>query len=321
MHLQNKLIYSLLFLSCFTGGSVLPAVQSYIPFIPPAGSAALAVTEKQPAMNELHLLKTSYPDVRFAMEYDPSEGDWCLSVTSYKKTTKLYRAGGRYVTAAQLPSKDKFQLVLYPYERVLENPADFSTAEIAHIKSYSSGSSRADNTETSTALFSAIYDAPTRIETESHLKTITFLGRPTTVHEFIVQPLMRVEKRIKQLALTNSEVAGFCNTLLSADSYSWRSVRDTDSRSFHSYGIAVDILPKEWGDKILYWKYEQDKNGDTWMLTPLSDRWMPPAPVIKAFEDEGFIWGGRWIIWDNMHFEYHPELIKAGSDSSTVGAY
>ena len=23
---------------------------------------------------------------------------------------------------------------------------------------------------------------------------------------------------------------------------------------------------------------------------------------------EGFIWGGYWAIWDNMHFEYHPEL-------------
>ena len=37
----------------------------------------------------------------------------------------------------------------------------------------------------------------------------------------------------------------------------------------------------------------------------------PPAAVIKAFEDEGFIWGGRWAIWDNMHFEYHPELFVA----------
>lgn len=311
----------MLIFSCFAGGRVLPAVQPYIPFIPPAGSAALAATESLPAMNELHLLKSAYPDVRFTMEYDPSEGDWCLSVTSYGKTTKLYRAGGRYITAPQLPAKENFQLVLYPYERVLEDPAGFSPEEIAHIKSYSSESSRAAGAATSTALFSAIYDAATRNETESHLRTITFLGRQTTVHERIIQPLMRVEAKIKRLARTDPDVASFCDTLLSADSYAWRSVRDTDSRSFHSYGIAVDILPKGWGGRILYWKYEQDKNGDTWMLTPLADRWMPPQPVIKAFEDEGFIWGGRWVVWDNMHFEYHPELIKAGCNSSAVGAY
>jgi hypothetical protein len=30
--------------------------------------------------------------------------------------------------------------------------------------------------------------------------------------------------------------------------------------------------------------------------------------VIKAFEDEGFIWGGKWEQYDNMHFEYRPEM-------------
>jgi hypothetical protein len=31
--------------------------------------------------------------------------------------------------------------------------------------------------------------------------------------------------------------------------------------------------------------------------------------VIRAFEGEGFIWGGKWPWFDTMHFEYHPELI------------
>ena len=46
------------------------------------------------------------------------------------------------------------------------------------------------------------------------------------------------------------------------------------------------------------------------MLTPLTSRWMPPYEIINIFEEEGFIWGGKWLIWDNMHFEYRPELIK-----------
>ena len=45
------------------------------------------------------------------------------------------------------------------------------------------------------------------------------------------------------------------------------------------------------------------------MILPLEKRWMPPAQIIKIFEEEGFIWGGKWTIYDNMHFEYHPELI------------
>ena len=34
-----------------------------------------------------------------------------------------------------------------------------------------------------------------------------------------------------------------------------------------------------------------------------------PAAIVKAFEDEGFIWGGKWHEYDLMHFEYRPELI------------
>ena len=44
------------------------------------------------------------------------------------------------------------------------------------------------------------------------------------------------------------------------------------------------------------------------MLVPLENRWKPPEMVIKAFEQEGFIWGGKWPLYDNMHFEYRPEL-------------
>ena len=51
------------------------------------------------------------------------------------------------------------------------------------------------------------------------------------------------------------------------------------------------------------------------MLVPLEKRWMPPAEVRKIFEEEGFIWGGYWVIFDNMHFEYHPELIANSAQS------
>ena len=31
--------------------------------------------------------------------------------------------------------------------------------------------------------------------------------------------------------------------------------------------------------------------------------------IQEIFEEEGFVWGGKWHLWDNMHFEYRPELI------------
>lgn len=32
-----------------------------------------------------------------------------------------------------------------------------------------------------------------------------------------------------------------------------------------------------------------------------------PASIVRAFESEGFIWGGKWYHFDLMYFEYRPE--------------
>ena len=73
-------------------------------------------------------------------------------------------------------------------------------------------------------------------------------------------------------------------------------------------GVAVDILPIGWDKKNLYWAWRRDIDPD-WMLLPLKKRWIVPDSVVKIFESEGFIYGGKWDLWDNMHFEYRPELI------------
>ena len=139
---------------------------------------------------------------------------------------------------------------------------------------------------------------------------ITFLGNKTNVHERMIEPLKKVEEKILTLAKTDSEVKAFLENLKSNDGYYWRIIEGTKRKSFHSLGIAIDILPKSHGGKQIFWSWAADKYPDTWMLVPLKKRWMLPESVIKIFEDEGFIWGGKWVIYDNMHFEYHPELIQ-----------
>ncbi|MCK5249849.1 MAG: M15 family metallopeptidase, partial [Spirochaetaceae bacterium] len=37
-----------------------------------------------------------------------------------------------------------------------------------------------------------------------------------------------------------------------------------------------------------------------------------PEAVVEAFEKNGFIWGGKWFLFDQIHFEYRPELIILG---------
>ena len=30
--------------------------------------------------------------------------------------------------------------------------------------------------------------------------------------------------------------------------------------------------------------------------------------IVHIFEKHGFIWGGRWLHYDTMHFEFRPEF-------------
>lgn len=84
--------------------------------------------------------------------------------------------------------------------------------------------------------------------------------------------------------------------------FNYRNVRGSNRLSTHSYGIAIDINSQE-SD---YWRYSN--NITEIDLVPYANR--IPYELVKIFEDNGFIWGGRWYHYDTMHFEYRPELLN-----------
>ena len=46
---------------------------------------------------------------------------------------------------------------------------------------------------------------------------------------------------------------------------------------------------------------------------------MPPQPVIDAFERNGFVWGGKWLFFDPLHFEYRPETLLLADKKTRIG--
>lgn len=258
--------------------------------------------------HEVAILKKAYPSVDFRIDYDEEIDDYLLVVTSYKKTNVLYWAGGLYLPKNQLANKEKYSEVFERYSEKILDPKDLSEEQVEKIKNYSSKENRQSRVA-SKFLFNAIFDAWTRRTTESHLARNRFLGKWQSVHAMLVPHLDEIERQIYELAETDEEVAAFVKNLSSADSYSWREIRDSGARSFHSYGTAVDILPYGWTRKITYWGFERGEGNQDWMLIPIEKRWMPPKKVVDIFLNEGFIWGGYWALWDNMHFDYRPELV------------
>jgi len=277
----------------------------------PQGSpeADLASTSQNPP--DLRILETAYQHVVFDTAFDSNVNDWKIIITSNNKTTELYWAEGRLLSVEQLALKEQYRRLLFRFPERLTEPSAYTDEEIEYIRQFSDAENRSDGPISSNAFFDAIFDTATRTAVEQHIVKTMFLGQRLSIHEYIVEPLSRIDGQLRSIAQTDPAVAEFIDLLETADGYSWRQIRDTKGRSFHSMGLALDLLPQQWQHKIIYWNWEKNKGNEDWMFIPLKNRWMPPDAVIACFEREGFVWGGKWTVWDNMHFEYRPELLAA----------
>lgn len=80
--------------------------------------------------------------------------------------------------------------------------------------------------------------------------------------------------------------------------FCYRKISGTNRLSPHSFGIAIDVKHNK-GD---YWKWSSREQGQK-RLNEF------PRDVVRAFENNNFIWGGKWSHFDILHFEYRPELV------------
>jgi hypothetical protein len=90
--------------------------------------------------------------------------------------------------------------------------------------------------------------------------------------------------------------------------YSNRNVANENRPSMHSFGIAVDFVPKRYS-KDIYWLWSAEFIGDWWDISD-ADKINVPQKVVDIFEKYGFCWGGKWFRFDMMHFEYRPEIVS-----------
>jgi len=217
----------------------------------------------------------------------------------------FYWAEGRLLSKAARKNVKLFDPhSFYHYPAKPRSPDTFTPQLIEGLRNRAKPQNRLAY-RVSYALHGVLYGGLTRTEVQNMLENVVFLGKRIIVHRMIVEPLRNVEAEIMKWEGAEAFIA----SLDSAHGYSWREIAGTRRMSYHSWGIAVDIQPKKLNEQAIYWLWEWHRNKN-WMLIPLEKRWNPPDPVIEAFERQGFIWGGKWLLFDNMHFEYRPELIE-----------
>ena len=112
-------------------------------------------------------------------------------------------------------------------------------------------------------------------------RSVPILGA-VTCHGAMIAPLRRALGRLQRQGLARLVDRGDY-----AGCFAARRIADSGSLSLHAWGLAVDINASE------------NPQGSK----PRQDR-----RVVRAFEDVGFTWGGRWpTAPDGMHFEWHGD--------------
>jgi hypothetical protein len=110
------------------------------------------------------------------------------------------------------------------------------------------------------------------------------------------ESLKKALNEAREVAKTNNKINNYIFPI--SGGYNYRVIQDTGRLSPHAYGIAIDLSRND----ADYWKWVDKTKGSKRIEGY-------PKELVKVFEDNGFVWGGKWEHFDILHFEYRPEII------------
>jgi len=247
-------------------------------------------------------LAKAYSDQIDKIEF--KNDDWAVLL----RGVWYYYAGGKILPESEMENAENYRSYqFYNYPEELPPWRERTPEETERRRNWTRN--RIENPlKRSDFFLNDLWQAPNRDETEKNLAQITFLGKPARIHKLIQSQTAVVEEQIRNIGKTDPEVQAWITSIYTLESYGWRNIAHTQSRSYHSYGLAIDLLPRSLGKKQTYWLWTSQNREDWWNVA-YDERYHPPESVIKTFEANGFIWGGKWPLFDTMHFEYRPEIL------------
>lgn len=185
------------------------------------------------------------------------------------------------------------------------------TKKIPYIYHYSKNDTKNGGFGFSTfSNFDFFYDiyGKTRVDRYTNLETINVFGRylPFNTKNQASYSLKKSAEEILTISKEDKEVKKWIDSLRAIYTYKERNVSSEDRPSMHSFGIAIDFIPKN-NRKHIYWLWSAAFIDEWWDIKDQDKVFIPPK-IIEVFESNGFCWGGRWNRFDLMHFEFRPEI-------------
>lgn len=227
---------------------------------------------------ELECLQDSYPGLITAVEPDAQGRTWLVI---RGRIRVLFDGDGRIAVPLCCAAPDVRSTFTQPYSLEPERPPTPDGVHPGRMRSY--------------PLLHALYGAD-RAAVGAQLVNVSLLGQRIRFASSAGagQALRRVAAALQMLAARRPELVAY---ILPAGGFNWRLIQGESQLSPHSFGIAIDLNPR----KGPYWRWSKLRRH------PLQDAY--PTEIVRIFEENGFIWGGKWREFDIMHFEYRPEIL------------
>ncbi len=254
------------------------------------------------AKDALEAIMAAYPG-RFE-SVEPVDGDWTIAGDGIR----FFWAGGRLLPASELPRlARRSPHPFYRYPAVQPPVPDYAAEAKTEIRS------RIERREKSPparppGFFNYLWRAYDKRSAERRTQGLIVLGKPVRVSVAIVPALEAIDAEIARASRSDPALRAFVSSIRELSGFYWRTIADTGSLSFHSYGAAVDVIARNPGNRETYWLWARERDPD-WFARPLSARLQPPPAFVAIFEKHGFVWGGKWFFYDTLHFEYRPEIL------------
>lgn len=300
-------------------GPIEPRIEPVIADDPETGVPGSALDTRSQALDTLHvaMLAASYPER--IDEIRRFDGEWALRLGD----TWFFWEQGRLLPEGLRPQRTSYTaLHFYNYRTGPYEPPELTEAQQTALRDYEArvlgqsseaendGGQRRGESGRYPGFLDALWGVSNARDADRAMQRIRLLNIVTRVHPDIVEPLRRVERDIRSAMETDAEVRAFVGDILMISGFFWRDVPGTNVRSFHAYGTALDLLPRRYNG-FGYWRWARQSGVRDWWDVPLEQRYRVPAAIVTAFETHGFVWGGKWALFDPVHFEYRPEVVSA----------
>jgi hypothetical protein len=299
LRIKSIFIYILtIFIGCVS--------QSSVPVAGEAGETmddTEAVTAGPDRAGEIFTaLKRAYPG-RFG-EIETVDGDLTITLDG----VRFFWAGGKILPESDLPRREEYtRQPFYQYPRQLAPIPEYTPEMKVETDKWVERRNTIPPAR-HPGLFTRLWGVTDARSADRRSRALKFLGKGVRVHLDLVPVLRHVQGEIRERARTDPELARFIRSIRTVSGLYWRKIARTKTLSFHSFGAAVDVVSANPKRKETYWLWAKARDKE-WYTRPLSVRHMPPASFVEVFEKYGFVWGGKWLFYDTLHFEYRPEIL------------